>query len=155
MARDDAVPIQAVRIAYTAPTWGVRAGYRPRCRPRMRRGATVLMDEARALGLDLADLIAAADGHPTVPTVGEHVAAIEATFTAATASSYRPYWRLAVDLHGSLRLTELGIADLQAVVEPQPPGLVATGPARTAGPRPKRALPPCEPSTGARWTPGS
>jgi integrase len=37
--------------------------------------------------------------------------------TPATASTYRPYWRLAVELHGPRRLTELSIADLHAVVE--------------------------------------
>ena len=62
--------------------------------------ARVVLEDARALGLDLADLIAAADGDRTVPTIAQYVSAVDATFTPSTASTYRPYWRLVVELHG-------------------------------------------------------
>jgi integrase/recombinase XerC len=79
--------------------------------------ARVLLEEARALGLDVADLVAAADAVVAVPTLGQFVDEIVPTFTPATAATYRPYWRLAVALHGDRRLSELGPSDLQAVVE--------------------------------------
>mgnify|MGYP001180920100 CR=1 FL=1 len=79
--------------------------------------ARVVLEEARALGLDLADLIAAADGHPAVPSLAAFVAEIESTFTPGTAATYRPYWRIAVVLHGDRRLSDLGVTDLHLVVE--------------------------------------
>ena len=79
--------------------------------------ARVLLEEARALGVDLADLIAAGDGCRTVPTVAEHVACIDGTFTPGTAATYRPYRRLFVELHGDRRLSDLDLADLHAVVD--------------------------------------
>lgn len=79
--------------------------------------ARVVLDEALALGLDLADLIAAADDHPPVPTLGEFVAVIRPTFTPGTAATYRPYWHLAMEFHGDRRLTDLDLTDLQAVVD--------------------------------------
>jgi integrase/recombinase XerC len=79
--------------------------------------ARLVLQEAQALGLDIVDLIAAADQVPDVPTVAAFLASIEPTFTRATASTYRPFWRLAVDLHGDRRLADLGITELQAVVD--------------------------------------
>jgi hypothetical protein len=70
-----------------------------------------------ALGVELEDLIAAHTGTAVVvPTLAEHVEAIAPTFGAGTAGTYRSYWRLAVDLLGDRRLTEITIVDLQAVV---------------------------------------
>jgi integrase/recombinase XerC len=79
--------------------------------------ARLVLQEAQALGLDIVDLIAAADQVPDVPTVAAFLASIEPTFTRATASTYRPFWRLAVDVHGDRRLADLGITELQAVVD--------------------------------------
>lgn len=64
--------------------------------------ARVLLGEVRALGLDLADLIAAdteVDAHR--PTVAAHIETIAPTFTPATAAPYRPYWCLAAARPGS------------------------------------------------------
>jgi integrase len=79
--------------------------------------AQVVLAEARSLGVEIEDLVAVAGRPVPVPTLAEHIAAIEPTFTPGTAATYRPYWRLAVDLHGERRLTDLGIADLHVVVE--------------------------------------
>ena len=78
--------------------------------------ARAVLAEARALGLEVADLVAAAGGQTRVPSLADHVAAIEATFTPGTAATYRPYWRLAVVLYGDRRLSELGPLELRAVV---------------------------------------
>lgn len=88
-----------------------------------RMQARVLLGEAHALGLSLADLIAAAgataaDGAAACgPTVSGYLATIAPTFTAGTAATYRPYWRLAAARLGDRRLTEIGVADLHAVAE--------------------------------------
>lgn len=80
--------------------------------------ARVLLEEARALGLDLSDLIAAGStGAGDLPTVASYLATVEPTFTAATARTYRPYWRLAVVHLGDRRLTDVALADLIAVVD--------------------------------------
>jgi hypothetical protein len=83
--------------------------------------ARVLLGEAAALGVELADLIAAA---PTgagvtarVPILADHVEMIAATFTPGTARAYRSYWRLAVKRLGDQRLDDTTITDLQAVVD--------------------------------------
>ena len=76
-----------------------------------------MLEEARALGLDLADLIAAADSHPTAAPWPSSSPRSKRTFTPGTAATYRPYWRLAVEHHGDRRLADLGVADLHAVVE--------------------------------------
>ncbi len=79
--------------------------------------ARVLLEEARALGIDLADLIAA-DTTCTaqLSTVSDFIETIAPTFTAATAATYRPYWRLAADRLGERRLIEVTIEDLALVV---------------------------------------
>ena len=80
--------------------------------------ARVVLSEARALGVDLSDLLAAADAHHrAATTLAEFVATIEPTFTPGTAATYRPYWRLAIDRHGDRRLGELTLIELHAVVE--------------------------------------
>lgn len=79
--------------------------------------ARVVLEEARLLGLDLADLLAVADADVAIPTVAELVATIAPTFTTGTAATYRPYWRLMVDLHGDRRLAELDVTALQQVVD--------------------------------------
>lgn len=79
--------------------------------------ARVLLAEARALGLDLADLIAADSAEAArIPTVGSFIETIAPTFTDATAATYRPYWRLAATRLGERRLVEVTIEDLTAVV---------------------------------------
>lgn len=64
--------------------------------------------------LDLADLMAA--GPSELPTVADWVAAIDSTFTATTARTYRPYWNLAICVLGDHRLAELTVVDRAAVV---------------------------------------
>lgn len=79
--------------------------------------AKVLLDEAHALGLDLAELIAAETDNPSrVPTLAAFIDAIASSFTPATARTYRPYWRLAVARLGDRRLVEISIEDLAQVV---------------------------------------
>lgn len=80
--------------------------------------ARVLLEEARALGLDLDDLIAAdTSGSVAFPTVRSYLDAIAPTFTPATAATYRPYWRLLIVHVGDHRLGEVTITELTAVVE--------------------------------------
>jgi integrase/recombinase XerC len=79
--------------------------------------ARVLLAEARALGVDLADLIAAdTTGAARIPTVGEYLEGIAPAFTAATAATYRPYWRLATARLGDRPLVAVTVADLAEVV---------------------------------------
>lgn len=79
--------------------------------------ARVVLDEARALGIDLADLIAADRAAAALPTLGTYLDEITVTFSAATATTYRPYWRLAASHLGDHRLAEITFADLTTVVE--------------------------------------
>jgi hypothetical protein len=79
--------------------------------------ARFVLEEARALGVDITDLVAAAHRHDRILTLVEHVASVEPTFTPVTAATYRPYWRLAVGLYGDRRIADLGVAELHAVVE--------------------------------------
>lgn len=77
--------------------------------------AQALLAEARALGVDVADLVAAA-GPIDLPAVSGWITEIEPTFSAATARTYRSYWHLAARLVGDRRLAELTSVDLAAVV---------------------------------------
>lgn len=79
--------------------------------------ARIVLDEARALGLDLADLIAADASGVALPTLGVYIDEIAATFTPATAKTYRPYWRLAAVHLGDHRLAEITLIDLMGVVD--------------------------------------
>ncbi len=79
--------------------------------------ARIVLHEARALGLDVEDLVAAATGEPTPLTLAAWIDEIAPTFVASTAATYRPYWRLAAALLGDRSLAELTTADLAAVVE--------------------------------------
>lgn len=79
--------------------------------------ARLLLEEARALGLDVADLVAAATGAPQPVTVKAWIDEIAPTFTPATAATYRPYWRLTVRLLEDRYLAELTAADLAVVVD--------------------------------------
>lgn len=79
--------------------------------------ARIVLDEARALGIDLADLIAADGTTAALPTLGAYLDEIAVTFTAATATTYRPYWRLATIHLGDRRLAEITLVDLIAIVE--------------------------------------
>lgn len=80
--------------------------------------ARVLLEEARALGIGMADLIAADTAEATpIPTVGSFIETVAPTFTDATAATYRPYWRLAATRLGERRLVEVTIEDLTAVVD--------------------------------------
>jgi integrase/recombinase XerC len=80
--------------------------------------ARLLLDQAEALGLSLADLIAAGSQRPSrVPTVAEFIDTITATFAPATATTYRSYWRLTTAHLGERCLDDIAIGDLQAVVD--------------------------------------
>lgn len=79
--------------------------------------ARLLLEEARALGLDVADLVAAATGDAKPVTVAAWIDEIAPTFTPATTATYRPYWRLTARLLGDRYLAELTPADLAAVVD--------------------------------------
>lgn len=79
--------------------------------------ARVVLEEAHALGIDLVDLIAAGTTSAArIPTVAAYLRTIMPTFTSATAATYWPYWRLAVDRVGDRRLAEVTIEDLTLVV---------------------------------------
>ena len=72
--------------------------------------ARVLLEEAHALGVDLADLIAADRAAAArIPTVAAFIETVAPTFTDATAATYRPYWRLAAARFGDRRLIEVTI----------------------------------------------
>lgn len=79
--------------------------------------ARLLLEEARILGVDVADLVAAATADPGLVTVEAWITEIAPAFSASTAASYRPYWRLATHLLGQRSLAELTSADLAAVVD--------------------------------------
>ena len=79
--------------------------------------ARVLLEEARALGIDVDDLVAAATGDPKPITVAVWIDEIARTFGPSTARTYRPYWRLFVAMFGDRYLAELTTADLAAVVD--------------------------------------
>lgn len=79
--------------------------------------ARIVLDEARSLGIDLSDLIAADAAGPALPTLAAYLDEIAVTFTAATARTYRPYWRLAATHLGNRRLAEITLIDLHAVVD--------------------------------------
>lgn len=80
--------------------------------------ARIVLEEAATIGVDLADLIAAhTAGGAALQTVSSYLAMIAPTFSAATAATYRPYWRLAEARLGDRRLAEITIIDLVAVVD--------------------------------------
>jgi integrase len=79
--------------------------------------ARIVLEEARALGIDLDDLVAAATGDHHPVTVAAWIDEIAPTFGASTARTYRPYWRLLVARHGDQALAELTTMDLAAVVD--------------------------------------
>jgi integrase/recombinase XerC len=81
-----------------------------------RRAARALLDQAEAMGLELADLVAVGEA-PAAPTVAVYVDAVATTFTPGTARTYLPYLRLAAELHGGRRLGDLTVTDLQRVVD--------------------------------------
>ncbi len=67
--------------------------------------ARVLLEEAKALGIDLGDLLAAAGtATAAMPAVASYVASIASTFTPVTAKTYDPYWRLLVAHLGQHRI---------------------------------------------------
>jgi integrase/recombinase XerC len=78
--------------------------------------ARVVLAEAQALGVGLADLVAAAGTLPP-PSLGEVIDTLAPAFTRATVATYRPYWRLAVELHGTAPITSLTVGHLQEVVD--------------------------------------
>ena len=79
--------------------------------------ARLLLEEARALGIDLDDLVATSTGVAKPITVAAWIDEIAPTFGPSTAATYRPYWRLAAGLLGDRYLAELTTGDLAAVVD--------------------------------------
>jgi integrase len=82
--------------------------------------ARVVVSEARAMGLSVQDLVAAAAGAPAsssdVPTVSEYLRRIEPTFSPGTRRTYRSYWRLAERHFGDRRVDAVTVDDCEAVV---------------------------------------
>lgn len=79
--------------------------------------ARIVLEEARALGIDLDDLVAAATGEHRPITVAAWIDEIAPTFGGSTARTYRPYWRLLATMHGDRALAELTTLELAAVVD--------------------------------------
>lgn len=79
--------------------------------------ARIVLEEARALGIDLDDLVAAATGEDRPITVAAWIDEIAPTFGGSTARTYRPYWRLLAAMHGDRALAELTTIELAAVVD--------------------------------------
>jgi integrase len=83
--------------------------------------ARVALAELEALGLTVADLLAAADQAPVARPIGTTVAA----YLPSVAESYRPrtrrtyssYWRLAVELIGDTSLEEVTSDDVLAIAD--------------------------------------
>lgn len=77
--------------------------------------AQMLLAEAEALGVELADLIAA--GKPSSqPTLAAFIESIAPTFADATAATYWPYWRLAIVRFGDQPIAAIDVGDLHLVV---------------------------------------
>ena len=79
--------------------------------------ARLLVEEARALGLAVDDLVAAATGGAKPITVAGWIDEIEPAFSPSTAATYGPYWRLAAHLLGDRYIAELTTTDLAGVVD--------------------------------------
>jgi hypothetical protein len=79
--------------------------------------ARIVLEEARALGLDLDDLVAAATGEHRPIAVAAWIDEIAPTFGPSTARTFRPYWRLLATMHGDRALAALTTMDLAAVVD--------------------------------------
>ncbi len=79
--------------------------------------ARLLLEETRAMGTDLDDLVATAAGVAKPVTVAAWIDEIAPTFSPSTAATYRPYWRLAIRLLGDRYLAELTTGDLAAAVD--------------------------------------
>lgn len=74
--------------------------------------AQMLLAEAEALGVELADLVAA--GKPSsLPTLAAFVESIAPTFADAT---YWPYWRLGIARFGDRPIAAIDLGDLHLVV---------------------------------------
>ncbi len=74
--------------------------------------ARVLLAEAEALGVGLADLLAVGDVS-TIPTLATYIETIAPTFAAAI---YWPHWRLAIARYGDRQIASLDVGDLHLVV---------------------------------------
>ena len=81
--------------------------------------ARVLLAEAAALGLTIDDLIAVSSNAPRSPsispTLAEYVETVEGSFSSGTASTYKSYWRLAVDRLGDRPIDQVGVDDCEAI----------------------------------------
>ena len=79
--------------------------------------ARIVLEEARALGIDLDDLVAAATGEHRPITVAAWIDQIAPTVSGSTARTYRPYWRRLAAMHGDRALAELTTLELASVVD--------------------------------------
>lgn len=108
-----------------------------------------ILDDAAALGAELADLIlAAVAARSAVPSVADYVAVIAPTFGPGTAATYGPYWRLTIAHPGDRRLSDVSVVDLQTVVADAALRANAPGRPRLAAHRGKPASEryrPCSP----------
>lgn len=77
--------------------------------------AQILLAEAEALGVELADLIAA--GKPmSLPTLATFIESIAPTFAAPTIATYEPHWRLAIARFGDRPIASVDLGDLHLVL---------------------------------------
>ena len=84
--------------------------------------ARVLLAEAEALGVTIADLAAASSSSsgggssrgPSVPTLAEYVDTVAPSLSANT--TYRSYWRVAVARFGDRPIDSLDADDCEAVL---------------------------------------
>lgn len=117
--------------------------------------ARVLLEEAHALGIDLADLIAAdTTSVARIPTLADYLESVAPTFTARTAATYRPHWRLAVARLGDRRPAEVTVEDLMLVVADAETRARSLRQPAPAGPPARPASPPSGPSLLGRPPPG-
>lgn len=77
--------------------------------------AQILLAEAEALGVQLADLIAV--GKPSsLPTLAVFIESIAPTFADPTVATYSPHWRLAVARFGDRPIAAIDLGDLHLVL---------------------------------------
>ncbi len=77
--------------------------------------AQILLAKAEALGVELADLIAA--GKPSsLPTLGAFIESIAPTFAGPTVATYSPHWRLAIARFGDQPIAAIDLGDLHLVM---------------------------------------
>lgn len=114
--------------------------------------ARIVLEEARALGIDIDDLICAATGNTKPITVAAWIDEIAPAFGSATARTYRPYWRILVASVTAPWPTSRPWTSAPSSTPPRN-GPRPTGPTRPAGHPERAASPRSAPSTPEPSTP--